>query len=303
MKGLVVGYGSIGQRHARVMSELGIDVTIVSRRNTQERPCFSTIPEALAAFDPDYVVVASRTSEHRGDIALLIQNRFSGKVLVEKPVFDSGSGIFPEYLATAKVAYNFRFHPALQKFRSLVAEQKVISVIAYVGSYLPDWRPNTDYRKSYSADRTLGGGVLHDLSHELDYLLWIFGPWERLTAIGGHFSNLEINSDDLFSILYKTRHIPVLSVHMNYLDTIARREIITLTEKGTIRLDLLNGKITTPSGSEQFTIGIDDTYRAQHRAMMENETSFLCNFAEGLDVMRMIAAAESAAKSGTWVTP
>ena len=301
MKALVIGYGSIGQRHARLLGDLGLDVAVVSRRDVDAANLYKTIPEAVADWNPEYAVIASRTFEHRDDLKALSKSGFQGTVLMEKPVFDRGDDVPGHSFENVFVAYNLRFHPVIARFRNLLSETKPYAAYAYVGQYLPDWRPDTDYRKGYSAIRAEGGGVLRDLSHELDYLNWMLGGWKRMTALGGHVSHLEIDSDDVFSILFETARCPVVTVQMNYLDSIFRREILALTDKGTVRADLVAGTVTFGDETETFTCERDDTYIAQHRAILAAGDDSLCTMDEGLNVMRMIDAAEDAAANTKWV--
>lgn len=301
MKALVVGYGSIGARHARLLTGLGLDVAVVSRRDLAAAKVFPSIADAVAAFAPDYVVVASRTHEHRRDFAALAGTGFTGTVMVEKPLFDGGGDVPVHRFACMFVAYNLRFHPVVARLRALLADAEVYSVQACVGQYLPDWRPGTDYRQGYSARKAEGGGALRDLSHELDYLTWMLGGWTRLTALGGHVSNLEIDSDDAFSLLLETRRCPVVAVHMNYLDSTLRREVLALTDKGSIRADLAAGTVEAGGQTESFAVDRDDTYVAEHEAALAGGDGTLCTLAEGLDVVRMIDAAERAATEKAWV--
>lgn len=301
MKGLVIGYGSIGARHARLLRELGLEVAIVSRRNIDWPDTFAAIPEAISAWGPDYAVIASRTHEHRGDMAALAESGFKGTLLVEKPVFDTGTEVAASQFAQIFVAYNLRFHPVLVRLKEVLAERTPHAVHVTVGQYLPDWRPEADYRRGYSAIKAQGGGVLRDLSHELDTLNWMLGGWTRLTALGGHVSGLEIDSDDVFSILFETARCPVVSVQMNYLDSTLRREVLALTDQGTVRADLVRGTLEVDGETGTFTVGRDDTYLAQHQAALAGGGGGLCTFDEGLDVMRMIEAAEAAVSGRQWV--
>ncbi len=301
MKALVIGYGSIGMRHAHVLGALGHDVAVVSRRDIDHANHYQTIEFAVQAFAPEYIVVASRTVEHRRDIAELSRTGFCGKLLIEKPVYDTGSDNPPEGFDTVKVAFNLRFHPALLRFREIVAVRAVSAVTVYAGSYLPDWRPSSDFRKGYSAIRAEGGGVLRDLSHELDYVLWLFGPWRRVTAIGGTFGNLGIDSDDVFSVIMETEKVPSVTLNMNYLDSKVRRDVTALTDKGSVRLDLAAGTVETDDGVETFATERNDTYRAQHEAMASGNDAIICGISEGLQVMRLIDACEHAAGTGSWV--
>ena len=301
MKALVIGYGSIGQRHVKLLQDLGLETAVVSRRAVDAGALFASITEAVKIFQPDYAVVASRTHEHRGDLKALADSGFHGTVLMEKPPFDQGTDVPGHGFKNVFVAYNMRFHPVITDFRAKLSETKPYAVHAYVGQYLPDWRPDADYRKGYSAIKAQGGGVLRDLSHELDALNWMLGGWTRMTALGGHISNLEIDSDDVFSVLFETKRCPVVSLQMNYLDSALTRTITAMTDRGTIRADLVAGTVECDGNSETFTPGRDDSYIAQHRAVLNCEGDTLCTLDEGLDVMRMIDAAETSVAEKTWV--
>ena len=182
---LVIGFGSIGQRHARLLREMGLSVHIYSRRTLPEEKKFQSLETALKEVHPEYVVIANETSEHYSALKTVLSFEVS-QVLVEKPLFSASVESLPESpKSQVCVAYNLRFHPLLQRLCSEINGQSVLSVQVYVGQYLPDWRPQQDYRNSYSVSRAQGGGVLRDLSHELDYINWLFGPWQAISALGG----------------------------------------------------------------------------------------------------------------------
>ena len=172
---------------------------------------------------------------------------------------------------------------------------KVLEVYVECASYLPDWRPNQDYRQSVSAQKKLGGGVLLELSHELDYLNWICGGWQTITAIGGHYSHLEINSDDSFSIMMTTERCPSVIVQMNYLDRISQREIVVNTDQHTIKVDFIKGTFQVDAEVEQVKVERNDTYLAQHQSILDHQFDKLCTLAEGMDIMEMIQAIENSA--------
>ena len=301
-RALVVGYGSIGARHARLLRELGLEVGIVSRRGAGDGPSFHDLTDACRQFEPGYVVIANETVKHVDSLNALRSIGFSGWTLVEKPM-----AISRESLAGVtggpriRVAYNLRFHPALRRLKVLMGEDRPIAVQAYVGQYLPDWRPGTDYRASYSADKAAGGGVLRDLSHELDYLRWLFGPWSRLAATGGRRGDLEIDSDDTWCILMEHEAGPVVTLQMNYLDRVARRELTVVGAGHSYRLDLIVGTLTIDGVPESFTMERDQTYRDQHSAMLSGRPDELPSFAEGVAVMATIDAIECAARGQRWV--
>ncbi|GFO66058.1 hypothetical protein M1B72_03380 [Geomonas paludis] len=301
MKALVVGYGSIGSRHARILAELGCEVALVTSRPTTDYPRFSTIPESISGFQPDYVVLASETAKHHAGLCELAEAGFAGRVLVEKPLFHEPRQMPQHRFQSVYVAYNLRFHPLLQKLRHLLEVETVVSVQAYVGQYLPGWRPGRDYRDGYSANGGAGGGVLRDLSHELDYLNWLLGGWRQLTALGGHYSALEISSDDVFAVMLTTVRCPVVTVQLNYLDRLTRRELVINTQQHTIGINFITGELVVDDVRQHVTAERDHTYREMHRAVVEGQADFLCTLEEGIDVVGMVAAAERAVTERRWV--
>lgn len=301
MKALVVGYGSIGQRHARILKMLGCTVGIVSRRLVDHPDLFHDLVSALDTWNPEYVVLANKTYEHYEALSILAKHRFSGMVMVEKPLFHKYFTIPENQFSSLCLAYNLRFHPLLEKLHDFLRDQRSLIARAYVGQYLPEWRPSSDYRNSYSAKRTEGGGVLRDLSHELDYMNWLFGGWHRLTAFGGHFSDLEIESDDSYDLLLEMRNCPLVSIHVNYLDRVVRREIIVNTDEHTCKIDFINGTISIDRNSVMVNIDKDSTYLDEHKAMLSGDFSRLCTAQEGLDLVKMIECAERASEQKIWV--
>lgn len=301
MKALIVGYGSIGARHARLLVELGCRTAVVSRREVDFPVAYLGLSEALAAEEPDYVIIADATNHHHDTLSKLSGLGYPGTVLVEKPLFSKWVATSSRPFREVFVAYNLRFHPVIRRLKAILEKERILSVEAYVGQYLPDWRPMSDYRASYSASAEQGGGVLRDLSHELDYLTWMLGGWERLCALGGHLSSLEITSDDIFALMLVTPACPIVTLQLNYLDRVARRFALINTSNHTIEADLIRGTITIDGDSESFATERDGTYRAMHSAILSGNTGTLCSLGEGLETLRLIEAAELAAKNGVWV--
>lgn len=294
MKALVVGYGSIGQRHARILQDLGCETAIVSRRaDLKELPCFGTVETGLAAWRPEYVVVANRTSEHHGAVMELAAAGYTGRVLVEKPVFEKTYAFPRGRFSCAAVAYNLRFHPVVDALRIALAKHTVSVANLHVGQWLPDWRPGVDYRQSSSAKKADGGGALRDLSHEIDLALHLFGPARSLTATGGRSGKLEIETEDRYDIRLQTDQVAAVRVTLNYLDQPAKRTMEVASDIGTFRADLIRGTLTKDDDLLlQTHVERDDTYRTQHLAMISGDTRTLCAIEDGLAVVRLIEAAE-----------
>jgi predicted dehydrogenase len=298
---VVVGAGSIGSRHQKILKQLDHKVSVVSANSPNAD--FRSLSDALERQSFDYVVIASQTSQHFRDFSTLIHNKFDGRVLIEKPVFEKSHKLTPNLFTFAAVGYNLRFHPAIIWLKDTLPKLgNLSSANFYVGQYLPTWRPNTDYRRSSSAQDISGGGVLRDLSHEIDLAQLLFGDWQRLTAIGGKFSNLAITTDDTFSILMSTASCGVVSFQLNYLDQIKQRHITINGDNGTISVDLVGNSAKFNELEVDFSVNTDDSYTAQHLAVISNDSQNICTLGEALKVVNTIEAIEKSAKKKRWVS-
>ena len=301
MNVLIDGYGSIGSRHAKILGDLGCRVSVFSRRKIDFPIYFLDLSKALSVEKPDYVVIANETAKHDQVLSELADLHFAGLVLVEKPLFHTLKPIPDNQFRNIFVGYNLRFHPLLQRLKELLANEKPVAAHIYAGQDLATWRPSADYRTGYSAQKSLGGGVLRDLSHELDYVNWLFGTWETLTANGGHLSQLEIDSDDVYNIFVKTSKCPSVTIQLNYIDRTARREILIHTQNCTIEADLRQGTLNIDGKRENYQVERETTYRTEHQAVFKEDTTFLCTAEQGMEVVEMIDAVEQASQQKIWL--
>jgi predicted dehydrogenase len=297
----VVGAGSIGSRHQRILKQLGHQVSVVSANSPDAD--FRSMSDALERESFDYVVIASQTSQHVTDLSALINNRFSGRVLIEKPLFEKLHTLEDNNFSFAAVGYNLRFHPAIVWLKDTLPKLgRLSSANFYVGQYLPTWRPDSDYRKSSSARDISGGGVLRDLSHELDLVQYLFGDWQQLTAVGGKFSDLEIATDDTFSILMTSTNCNAISVQLNYIDRIKQRYIRINGNSGTVSIDLISNTAKFNDLDVKFSVNADDSYVAQHLAVISNDSQNTCSLSEALKVVETIQAIEKSAEKLKWIS-
>lgn len=303
-KVLIVGFGSIGQRHAANFRKLKCPVAIVSRRQIEgEEKTFATLAEGVADFSPDVVFICTETSRHLADLSVLADMQFSGLVVVEKPIFDLTVKEDAKFTGlNIRVSYNLRFHSLLQYLKKELSKQKIISAHVYVGQYLPTWRKNVDYRYSYSAFEEKGGGVLLDLSHELDYCQWLFGRALGVFSVNGHFSHLEISSMDTCGLLVKYENCQMATVQLNYLDRITQRFIIVNTDETTYKVDLIAQKVY--KNSDEVSIASDgkDTYLRMSEDILNQQGSQLTSYTEALELMKCMQAAVAANKDKVWKT-
>ena len=150
----------------------------------------------------------------------------------------------------------------------------------------------------------MGGGVLADLSHELDLANWLLGKWLRLTAIGGNLGVLGIETDEFYGLLVELENCAVATIVINYIDRCEERRIIINTEKTTLYADLIGATlyegdtIILDSAAYDF----DETYRDNHRAMLSGDVGDCCTLAQAELVQSMMSAAERASRCKMWVT-
>lgn len=302
-RALIVGYGSIGQRHASILSDMGARVEVVSGRQDVPGKRYGSIAEVVDLQGVEYGVIANPTDRHLTSLNELQRLNYQGKLLIEKPLFSHPpQTALPEGLPWF-VGYNLRFHPVIQALREQLRHRKILSMRVYVGSYLPHWRPGRDYRQvaSSAASAKEGGGVLRELSHELDYLLFLTGNWRKVSAFGSRCSELEIQGEDLFALLVETQHCPIATVQMNYFDRKTRREILCVCEGGWVRADLVENTLETEQGTTSCKVERNDSYTAMHREVLAQPTDNLCTLKQGCAVLELIEAAEKSASQGIHV--
>lgn len=302
MNCIVVGYGSIGKRHVRILKELNCRVAVVSQRDIPYSLRYPNLYNAFKKENPDYIVIANQTKKHYDSLVELANYGFKGSILVEKPLFHTVKSIPNNNFKQGYVGYNLRFNPILQKIFQIIKKERTLYTQIYVGQYLPNWRSEQNYRMSYSAKRTEGGGVLLDLSHELDYLQWFFGDWDRIVAIGGKYSSLQISSDDMYSLMLVMKKCPMVQIHLNYLDRINRREITIITENYSIKADLVRQKLQINDELVKYNLNRDYTYYMQHKSIIDGENDISCTFSEGLKVLKMINIIEKSDKERKWIS-
>ena len=275
MRLLVVGLGGIGQRHVRnLRTLLGPDADIAAYRVRRDSPTLNDRLQVEVGSDveekygvrgvadletaleqkPDAVLVCNPTSLHM-EVALKAARAGCG-LFIEKPLsndeahLDELIDLVDERHLVALVGYQMRFHPCLLRLRALLAQKAVghiVSVHVEVGEYLPGWHPYEDYRQMYASRADLGGGVVLSQIHELDYVYWLFGLPCRVFALGGHLSSLDIDVEDVASMLFECvmdgRSVPV-HIHQDYLQRPPSRGCKVIGDAGKILVDLQELSVT-----------------------------------------------------------
>lgn len=248
---LVVGGGSIGQRHIKNLRELGVVVGVVEPDRGKELMLtglgaltFGDISSAIHSTRLNLTGAIIGVPTHLHAECALPLLKLGLPVLMEKPLAHTveAAELLRPYAGLIRVGYTMRFHPAIQAIKQHLPEiGRIIYAHAEVGQHLPQWHPTEDYRQWYMAKKEQGGGAILDLSHELDYLQWLVAPVRQADAFVGHVDKtLEITSDDLADIrgwMGDTR----FTCHMDLIDRSYNRRVRILGEKGTIEWDNKHG--------------------------------------------------------------
>ncbi len=307
-----MGCGSIGERHVINLKAIIPDASInvfdpQSERLMAVRKKYSVDPvtyEIVNSTTYDCVFICTPPVSHI-EIAKRALNSGSN-IFIEKPLSHSLDGIEElQNLVRSKqllafVAYNFRFNKGIHMVKQMIKDLKfgkILHASAYFGQYLPDWRPWQDYKKSYSARRDLGGGIIHDGSHEIDYLIWLFG---RPIYVQSQFALTDILSSDteaIADILLKFDKNILGYIHLDFVRREYKRTLELLCENGLIQWSLSDATIRTFSASSktldsvQLEESLNDMYVEEVRHVIEciktKNNSEIIDLENGVSTLRL----------------
>lgn len=253
MRALIAGLGSIGRRHLANLRTLEPDAHIVVWRPTaaesapQDAPLADDIvyslEDALRA-RPDVVLVTSPASSHVRIASAFVAE--GAHVFIEKPLSHDLCGVEPmldqcrQRGLVLMVGYHMRFYAPLEALRRAVVDGRIgrpLFIRAEVGQYLPDWRPATDYRRSPTARADQGGGVVLELSHEIDYVRWLAGDVRSVHATTARLGDLDIDVEDTAEILLRFDNGTLGSVHLDMIQRAPSRSCRVAGSLGTLTWD------------------------------------------------------------------
>ncbi len=323
-KVLLVGLGSIGKRHLKNLQKLLPCATIGVLRSHQDAS-FVADYEIIASFEtaidfqPDMAVICTPSTFHMAAAKSLASQGVH--LFIEKPLSNQVQGVddFIEIIDHSKakvmVGYNLRFSRSLREFKSLLDAQdygRTLVVSAEVGQYLPTWRPDIDYRSTVSARSDLGGGALLELSHELDYLIWLFGKPVTVSAKMATVSDLEVDVEDLVLAYIDFDksgcNLPV-SVQLDFLQRQPYRRCKAVCEDGTLVWNAIAGRVDAHQQGGSSTVFQEKnnrnyTYKQEMQTFIdciESGASVPIDAKDGFRVLELVEAIRQSSKSGNVV--
>jgi len=317
MKILLKGFGSIGRRHCANLMQLGYKDIVVVSSKTELGEGFEGIitylklQDALANHQFSHGFICSPTAFHTEDVKNFISAGISS-IYLEKPISHSLEGITSIYKllrpnTDISVGFDLHFDPGLIKVKELIDSKllgDIYSANAFVGQYLPDWRPHEDYRRGMSASKEKGGGVMLDLIHEFDYLRWLLGGPQKIVCFYQNNPQLEIETEDLADVLIQFEKGINASIHLDYHQRKLVRYCIITLEKGSIKWDLAERKVVVTHherDSQEFDFSNfdrNDRYIQIVDAFMNNPTDWrLTSFADGMTSLKMVLDAKKSSET------
>lgn len=323
MKLAVLGYGSIAKRHLENLAARlpGARALVLRGGSEPLEPAHSwagqarTLEEVLA-FAPDLAVVASPASVHVEQATALALA--GAHLLIEKPLALGLAGV-RELIAiceakglTLLVGYNMAYLRPLAELADIAASGaigQVLSLRADVGQYLPDWRPRADYRRTVSASEELGGGVLFELSHEIEYADRLIGGTARVFCASHNTGLLDVDVQDCADLMLQNARGAVASVHMNMTQKAPRRSCFVTGSEGVLGLDFAEGIIRLRrSGGVKWRVVSDCSAAGGAESYIAEADDFLacvrsgaeprCGGRRGARVLELILAARQSALEG-----
>ncbi|MEX0762572.1 MAG: Gfo/Idh/MocA family oxidoreductase [Dehalococcoidia bacterium] len=253
---LVIGCGSIGMRHIRNLRHIG-DFDLLAFDPAPQRLAnavreyevqpFESIESGLG-HSPDAVLVCTPPNLHVEQAAMSVDA--GAHVFVEKPLANSLHGLDGLTHAAATndlvlmVGYNLRFNAGLMRAKQLIDEGRIGRVLTMrceFGQYLPDWRPSIDYRTSYTANASAGGGIILDSSHDIDYMRWFGGEVSGVSCMAGKLSDLEMDAEDTAEITMRMSSGTLAHIHMDCTQRAFSRTCKVVGTEGTLRWDIHKG--------------------------------------------------------------
>ena len=289
-KVLIIGFGSIGKRHAKILKNFKniSKIYILTKYKCNNFIKVNNISD-VRIINPDYIIICSRTRDHLQHLSYLEKTIRNKTILVEKPLFKNFNNL---KIKNNKVfiGYNLRYHPVIKFIKNYISNKKIFSVNISCHSYLPNWRKKINYSKTNSAKNFYGGGVLLELSHEIDYFQWIFKKIKKIDyAKLQKISKLKIDTEDSVSIIGKTNSINFL-IDLNYFSLYSKRIIIINSNNFTLMGDLINNSIeifkkNNKKKKIKFKIDENYTYKEQHKYLLDKKYKNSCSYTEGLKLM------------------
>jgi predicted dehydrogenase len=253
---LIIGFGAIGKKHFKNLKKIlpTSDFAILSSQkfHPKKLKVFNLLNDAKK-FKPNLVLICNQATAHIKYAKIF--SDMGSHLFIEKPVATRVNDLikFIKRIKSKKITilsgYNLRFEPSLIFFKRIIYSKllgKILSVRSEVGQYLPSWR-RKDYTKSVSAHKNTGGGVIKELSHDIDILFMLFKKIKIVSSLNYKVSNLKIDTEDTAHAIFKSnkgKSVFFINLIMGFYRHDHTRKCTVIGSNSTIIWDGINRKIT-----------------------------------------------------------
>lgn len=251
MKILFIGLGSIGTRHAKIILK-NYKYNLFALRSGENKGANELGIQELYSWNevekigPDVVFITNPTSLHINTAIKCAKLRY--KLFIEKPIGKGVEGLellinqVKKNNLVTYVGYSLRFHPVIQALKKYTQINKPIYARVVCTSFLPNWRPGTDFKKNYSANSAMGGGVILDLSHEIDYVEYLLGDIEDIKGNFARVGKVTVDAEDCADLLVRAVGCRT-NIHIDFLSHLRQRIVQLEYRDFTIVGDIINSEI------------------------------------------------------------
>ena len=201
------------------------------------------------------------------------------------------------------VGYTFRHDSCLLKVKDLInanAVGELIDLELYCGSWLPEWRPNQNYKESVSSQKILGGGVLLELSHELDIAFSLFSDLWLISCLSSSSGSIDIYVEDNAVIVLDSSMCQSILIRLNFCTRPSRRQLLIRGTSGEISWNLNANQVSITSSdvvtTYQSSDTLDDLYFTQLKhfiSCIEEKEKPLCTVKDGINVITLVTEAKT----------
>ncbi|KHS85087.1 MULTISPECIES: Gfo/Idh/MocA family protein [Pectobacterium] len=318
----VIGLGSIAKRHIKNLRYLYPQSEIIAVSSRGKVDSYSKdidvdivtchIEEAVD-FNPTFAIIASPSTFHISHALFFLKKNIP--VLIEKPVASNLSDIELlkscdiDYEKLISVGYCLRYLPAAKIVKDFILKDelgKIYNVYAEVGQFLPTWRSDKNYKNSVSANKTLGGGALLELSHELDMVSWLVGDLEYLHGYLRNTTELNLKVEEIADLVLLSKGGAVCNIHLDFIQKKPSRKIKIIGEKGSLFWDVIENKVIIDCGNSYESL-IDNVFYDKNNmyidmisdffAKTNNHENSCITFNESLKILSLI---DKVKEKSTW---
>jgi len=314
----IIGLGSIGKRHLeiakRIRPELNIS-TISSKEKPNQNKLvdqnFLSIDSAIS-FGIEAAIISNPAPFH---INCAIELLDAGvHILIEKPLSNNSLKIDQlinaekKSSAKALIGYCYRYDKNGIFFKKMIMNKKIGTILSAsinCSSYLPEWRNDKDYKSSVSARKDLGGGVLLELSHEIDYSYWLFDDFTSVYCSIVNSGELNIDSEDIADIILISKEKFPVNIHLDFNSRVYNRMCTVRGTKGNLVWDIFEKRILLQKSNENSKIIYNDIQSDMYYSQLvhffdciENNADPCITLNDGVASMKLIDASKQSNEAG-----